>query len=90
MGYLYNRRRDQLQGHDYPGLHDNGWPTYEHNEMELGARVAMMLDDPEQWFWDLFGPRDITTQLTPCGTPAMPATAVPLSEPPRWDDAAAF
>jgi len=49
--------RDRLIGHDYPGVLSNGWLQYELDELELGARAAIGLDDPEQWWWELYGPR---------------------------------
>ncbi len=46
-------RNDRLVGHDYPGVRGNGFVRWELDELELGARVAMALDDPEQWWWTL-------------------------------------
>jgi hypothetical protein len=51
----YCLKLDRLIGHDYPGVHGAGFPSYELDEIELGARVAIQLDDPEQWFWELHG-----------------------------------
>ena len=53
--------RDQLIGHDYPGVLSNGFVQYELDELELGARVAIGLDDPDQWWWELYGPREPVT-----------------------------
>lgn len=49
----YNRKTDKLVGHDYPGVFGNGFIQFELDELELGARVAIQLDDPEQWWWEL-------------------------------------
>lgn len=51
----YNRTLDRMTGHDYPGVHTHGFVNWEIDEIELGARVAMALDDPEQAWWELIG-----------------------------------
>lgn len=53
MTYRYDIRRDCLTGHDWPGLHGSGFERYVLDEIEVGARAAMGLDDPEQWWWEL-------------------------------------
>lgn len=55
MSYRYDRTRDRLVGHDYPGALGNGWVQFEHDELELGARVAAALDDEEQAWWETIG-----------------------------------
>lgn len=51
----YNRTLDRVTGHDYPGVRSQGFVRWEIDELELGARVAMALDDPEQAWWELIG-----------------------------------
>lgn len=47
--------KDRLTGHDYPGVRGAGWVQYELDELELGARVAISIDDPEQAWWETIG-----------------------------------
>lgn len=47
----YERDRDRLVGHDYPGVRGSGFVAWELDELEVGARVACALDDPEQVWW---------------------------------------
>lgn len=42
-------------GHDYPGVRPPGFVQWEFDELELGARVAISLDDPEQAWWEIIG-----------------------------------
>lgn len=51
----YNRRLDRLITHDWPGTHGNHMVNFVMDEIELGARVALAIDDPEQWWWELIG-----------------------------------
>lgn len=51
----YNRTIDRMLGHDYPGVYGNGFVQWELDELELGARVAMAIDDPEQAWWEIIG-----------------------------------
>jgi len=51
MTFRYDRRTDRYVG-DGRGL-GPGFPAFELDEWELGARVALGLDDPEQWWWEL-------------------------------------
>jgi hypothetical protein len=51
----YDYRNDRMVGHDYPGVHGSGFVQWELDELELGARVAMLLDDPEQAWWETIG-----------------------------------
>lgn len=47
-----------LVGHDtLTGSLSHGWPDYELCERELGARAALALGDPEQWFWEIYAER---------------------------------
>lgn len=48
-------RTDRMLGHDYPGVRGPGFVQWEIDELELGARVALMLDDPEQAWWETIG-----------------------------------
>lgn len=48
----YNRTLDRMTGHDYPGVRSHGFVRWEIDELELGARVAIALDDPEQAWWE--------------------------------------
>lgn len=52
----YQQRSDRLVGHDYPGVHGPGFVQFELDELELGARAAYGLGDPEQCWWELHGP----------------------------------
>lgn len=54
MSLRYDVKLDKIVGHDYPGAHHNGFYQYEVDEIELGARVAIQIDDPEQWFWEIY------------------------------------
>jgi len=54
MGYKYCRRVDKMLGHDYPGVVGNDFVRFELDELELGALVAMQLDDPNQWYWEIY------------------------------------
>lgn len=49
----YDRTTDRTVGHDYPGSHGQGIHQFLLDEMELGARAAMALDDPEQAWWEI-------------------------------------
>ena len=51
----YNRTLDRLVGHDYPGVYGNGFVQWEQDELELGARAAIMIGDPEQAWWEVIG-----------------------------------
>lgn len=53
MGWGYDHRRDMMTGHDYPGVCGHGMHQYTIDELELGARAAFALDDPQQWWWEL-------------------------------------
>lgn len=55
---MYSYRHDRMVGHDYPGVHGSGFVQWELDELELGARVACAIDDPEQWWRELYGPRE--------------------------------
>jgi len=46
---------DRLTGHDYPGVRSRGFIQFELDELELGARAAMGLDDPDQAWWEIVG-----------------------------------
>lgn len=48
-----DRATDRWVGHDYPGALGNGFVGYETDELELGARAACSIDDPDQTFWEL-------------------------------------
>lgn len=50
---VYDRRLDRLISHDYPGLHGAGMHNFVMDEIELGARVALTIADPEQWWWEI-------------------------------------
>lgn len=49
----YNRKLDRLVGHYYPGVPGSGFVQWEIDELELGARAASALDDPEQAWWNI-------------------------------------
>ena len=46
---------DRYTGHDYPGVRTPGFIQFELDELELGARAAMALDDPDQAWWETIG-----------------------------------
>lgn len=55
--WRYDRRRDVMTGHDYPGVCGAGMHAFTVDELELGARAALAIDDPDgdQWWWVLIG-----------------------------------
>lgn len=55
MTWRYNRRTDRFEGHDHPGVCGTGMARFVLDELEVGARAAMALDDPDQWWWELIG-----------------------------------
>jgi hypothetical protein len=55
MAWIYDGRTDRLTGHDFPGAVGRGMHDFMLDEIEFGARVAMALDDPDQWWWELIG-----------------------------------
>lgn len=57
MSWRYDYPTDRYMGHEYPGVCGNGMHGFTMDELELGARVALSLDDPEQTWWELNGPR---------------------------------
>lgn len=48
MSYRYDPKLDRMVGHDWPGVHGPGLHQWVMDEVELGARAALALDDPEQ------------------------------------------
>ncbi len=54
MGYKYCRRIDRMIGNDYPGVCGNGMHDFMLDEIELGARVALALDEEDQWWWEIY------------------------------------
>lgn len=55
MTWRYDRRRDVMTGHDHPGVCGNGMHDFTLDEAELGARVALQLDEgrDDQTYWEL-------------------------------------
>lgn len=53
MALRYDRETDRYVGHG-AGL-GWGWPRFALDEIELGARAAIALDDPEQAWWETIG-----------------------------------
>lgn len=51
----YKRTLDRMTGHDYPGVHSHGFVQFEQDELELGYRAALFINDPEQAWWELIG-----------------------------------
>lgn len=58
----YNKKLDRSIGHDYPGVCGNGMHNFIMDEIELGARVAILIDDPDgdQWWWELIGNKELS------------------------------
>lgn len=56
----YDRKTDQFRGHDYPGVLGGGpgFIRFELDQIEMGARAALALNDPEQTWWETIG-RDL-------------------------------
>lgn len=56
MSLRYDRATDQMVGHNgMAGAYGHGMDGFVRDELELGARVALLLDDPEQAWWGLIG-----------------------------------
>lgn len=55
MSYRYDHRSDRMVGHDYPGVHGGGFVQWERDELEVGGRAALALDDPDQAWWETVG-----------------------------------
>lgn len=53
MSYRYSRAFDRFVGNDYPGVCGNGMHNFIIDEIELGARVALALDEEDQWWWEI-------------------------------------
>jgi hypothetical protein len=54
----YDARLDRLITHDGAvACRGNGMIGFVLDEMELGARVALALDESDQWWWELIGNR---------------------------------
>lgn len=49
-----DRTRDQWVGHDYPGVVGSGFGDFVLDEVELGARAAISIGDPEQTWWVIY------------------------------------
>lgn len=55
MSYQYDHATDRVRGHSgLSGAHGPQFVQWEMDELELGARVAYALDEPDQWWWELF------------------------------------
>lgn len=50
--FRYDRDLDQFIG-DAENL-ASGWPQFEQDELEVGGRAAMGLDDPDQAFFEIY------------------------------------
>lgn len=69
MKWRYNRHTDRMTGHDFPGECGEGMHRFTLDELELGARVAQELDDPEQWWWEMDALKNrIYDDLIPSGS----------------------
>ena len=53
MHNYYDRKTDRFLGHDYPGVRGAGFVQFEMDELELGARAALAIGDPEQYWWEI-------------------------------------
>lgn len=49
----YDRKTDRFIGHSHPGSLSRRFVDFEIDEMEVGARAALALGDPEQWWWEI-------------------------------------
>ena len=55
MGYKHDKLHDRMVGHDpLTGDFSSDFHQFVLDEMELGARVAIMINDPEQWWWEIY------------------------------------
>lgn len=55
MAFAYDPKRDVMTGHDFPGVVGHGMHDYAMDEIEVGARVAQALSDPDQAWWETIG-----------------------------------
>jgi hypothetical protein len=63
MSLKYDRNTDRFLGHDsLSGSYSHGFVDFEITELEIGARAAIALDDPEQWWWEIYH-EQITKEL---------------------------
>lgn len=53
MTSYYRADLDRVVTHDYPGVHGAGMHQFILDEIEVGARAALALGDPEQAWWCL-------------------------------------
>lgn len=44
-----------MVGHDFPAVCGSGMHDFTLTEIEVGARAALALGDPEQAWWELIG-----------------------------------
>lgn len=64
----YNPHTDRLTGH-WRGV-STGWLQFELDELELGARAALTLDEEDQAWWLLIGtPWMVAMEATMKGEP---------------------
>ncbi len=61
------RNDDRMVGHDYPAVCGPGMHHFMLTELEVGARAALALDDPEQAWWELIGNRLLEQELAADG-----------------------
>lgn len=53
MSWHLDREADAYVGHDFPGVCSSDMGTFVVAELELGARVALEIQDVDQTFWVL-------------------------------------
>lgn len=53
MSWRLDTATDRWVGHDYPGVVGSSFGDFVLNELELGGRAAVAVNDPEQAWWEL-------------------------------------
>ncbi len=53
MSWRLDRVTDRWVGHDHPGVISSGFGRFVLDELELGARAAYLIGEPDQWWWEI-------------------------------------
>lgn len=75
MSWKINPRLGRYEGHDYPGVYGAGIVQFELDEMEVGVRAALALDDPDQAWWEVHMDELIKKAMEGPETSSIPADA---------------